>query len=619
MRFRGLVYLPAIFFWWLICFQLYRLVFFLIITSCSGNFAEGIYHGFVTDLAAAAYLMVLPVTLWFIANFFRTQSKGFIKIILISQIVLAVFVAFIEVVSLPLYPEWGTTFNLRALVSAESPGEAFTTFVDFLNWKWLLLFAAEVGVAITGFYFIQRYFYHPLANKTLRIILPIIIAILITVGIRGGIGEKHITVSSVFYTHHQSDNYLAVNKTFYFISTVKQKKHLDIITIDIQKERLNATYAKLYVEGQASDSLKLFATNRPNIVLIVLEGCPAEVFAPLGGMPGIAPCFEKLCSEGLLFTQFFASGFRTDQGLLSILSGLPALPYLNIMTDPKISEALPSLIQVLGEKGYNTAFIYGGDASFSKISDYMKSNNTATIIDKASFNKHQCRIEWGAPDDELFIMAGQQIKKYSEPFFACILTQSTHTPFEIEGRHKFPGENISEKYKSSVYFTDSCIGSFIERSRQTSWFNNTIFIITADHGSLYLGTHDFNDHERFRIPLLIFGTPLAEKFKGKIISRVGGSFDIPATLLAQLNIENRDFHFSKNLFNDRMYDHAYWATDQIMGWITDNKKVVFNFSNSDIYSTEGDTVHNAESVKDAIRFYKMVAEYTLLKKNPSVR
>jgi len=573
----------------------------------------------ITDFAAAGYLILIPAALWMFGNFIQGNRINLIKPNLIINIILAIFVCFIEVVSLPLYAEWGTTFNLRAAVSAASPGEAATTFFDYFSWKWLILFAAECAFVITGFYFIHKYLYDQVRNKILGICLPLVFVPLLIFGIRGGTGNFPINSETAFYSHNQSENYMAVNKTFYFISTLKQKKHLDIVDINYNREELAATYTKLYNTHGQNNSKEALNSSQPNIVLIILEGCPAEAFEPLGGEAGISPCFTKLCSKGLLFKRFYASGFRTDQGLLSILSGIPALPYLNIMADQTTASALPSLIKELNKNHYLTAFIYGGNADFSGIRSYFESNNTQVIIDKTAYTEKQLSIEWGAPDNELFNMATDKINEFEEPFFACILTQSTHTPFELEGKHKYPGKSTSDRYKSTVYFTDSCIGNFIDINQNAKWFDNTIFLITSDHGCLYLGNLDFNDHERFRIPLLLFGEALKVEYCGKSTDVVGSSHDIPATLLSQLKVKNGVFPFSKDLFNAKSYNHAYWITDHTMGWITNDRKIVFNFSDMEIYNTEGDTTNNRYFVIEGMQFYKLLAEYILLKKQPDIR
>ncbi|HOE05124.1 MAG TPA: LTA synthase family protein [Bacteroidales bacterium] len=613
---RGYYYLPLLFAFWMFVFALLRLMFYWVNAKSGINYFEGMEHGWRTDLATTGYLVFLPAVFWFSGNFFSSASVRLNKIGFLFSAVCFTLICFIDVVSLPLFPEWGSTFNLRAITSTESPGEAAITFLDYFKLKWLLMFLTPTVLGIFALHRIMLHFSNHIGNKVHRIALPLIVLPLLLLGMRGNIGKVPIQVSSAFYSHNQTANFLAVNKTFYFVSTLKQKKHLEIESIAFDKTELAQTWAKLYPEPAEGDTLSILTTLRPNIVVIVLEGCPADVFEPLGGFEGISPNFTELCKQGLLFNQIYASGFRTDQGMLNILSGLPALPFLNLMSDTELSRKYPSVLTELHNSGYFTSYMYGGDAGFSNFSFYFRHNNISAIVDKNSFSAKERCISWGVPDNFLFQRAGQELNTYKQPFFACIMTQSTHSPFDLQEKPHFPGEEISEKFKSSAYFTDSCIASFLNVNRNSEWYRNTIFIVVSDHGSLYLGNRDFNDHNRFRIPLLFYGEVLKPEFRGKTNATVGNSHDLPATLLTQLGLDYSPFPFSKNLLATSIYHHAFWITEQNIGWITSDRRMVFNFSTRDIYFTEGDTSNNKNYVSDGIRFYKILADYALKQEAP---
>lgn len=616
MKQKSLYYIPVLFIFWMFSFTLLRVMFYWVNVKSGISFLDGELHGLPTDVATTCYLIALPALLWLIGSFYKPWFRLTNKISFTLSAFCFVLVCFIDVASLPLFPEWGTSLNLRAVSAVESPHETAITVFDYFRLKWLLLLLIPSVLGVLALWEISQYLPQPIDNKYLRFSLVLLLFPLLFVGMRGGIDKIPIQVSSAFYSNNQTANFLAVNKTFYFVTTLKQKKHLEIESRYFDESDLANTYCKLYGRHAENDSSAIFTTSRPNIVLIVLEGCPADVFEPLGGIAGITPNFGKLCNQGLLFSQVYASGFRTDQGLLNLLSGVPALPFLNLMSDIELSDNYPSILTVLNDAGYYTSFMYGGDADFSNFDSYFLHNNTDKIVDKQCFPKTEQTISWGVPDDLLLNRVAQELNTYKEPFFSCIMTQTSHPPFDLSGKHHFPGNGTSEMFKSCVYFTDSCIASFIEGNQHSKWYKNTVFIVISDHGSLYLGICDFNDHNRFRIPLLMVGEALKNDYRGKTIANIGNSHDLPTSLLSQLQLDHSQFALSKNLLVDSAYHHAYWITEQNIGWITAAHRIVFNFSTSEVYFTEGDTTGIKTSVNDGLRFYKMVADYALKNKLP---
>ncbi len=609
------LYLPGLFLFWTLLFALFRILFFFFYVWPNTSFFAAWRAGLLTDISVASVLITIPAITIFLAYFIRKAAFRLQKTAFVINLILLLFICFIEVVSLPIYEEWGTTFNLRAVSTVASPGEAAGTFFDYLSPVLLSIFCAALLIGSFIQYLLYRLSVNTSGVNTITKLTVLPMALLLTVGIRGGIGQEPLKLKSAFFSQQQSENYLAVNKSFYFISTLKQKNHLEIQDVTISKAELHATYSKLYADSAKNDTCNLLNSNRPNIILIILEGCTAETFESPGGDTCLTPCYSKLSQNAIRFEQVYASGFRTDQGILSILSGLPALPYQNIMNDTALTSTLPSLTQELAGYGYTTMFLYGGDASYSRFNSYFRNHRTH-VIDRHSFNSQLYLNNWGVPDNILFERALHELNNMQESFFMCILTQSTHPPFDLPVSYRYGKTDKTAMYKSCVHFTDSCIGSFIQQCSKADWYSNSIFIITADHGSLYLGTRNFDDHERFRVPVLIFGPALNNSGAASVNSHCAGTHDIPASLLALLHIENKLFPFSKSIFDTNRYKHAFWITEHTMGWITPTQKMVVNHTTSDIYSISGDTLHINENRNDALRFYRMIAEYTLSGKNP---
>ena len=152
----------------------------------------------------------------------------------------------------------------------------------------------------------------------------------------------------------------------------------------------------------------------------------------LGGIPGVMPNLEKIASEGILFTNFYANSFRTDRGLTSILSGYPAQPTASIMKYPAKSQSLPGISKSLRKAGYDTQFLYGGDADFTNMRSYFISMGMDNIVCDRDFPLSQRLSKWGVPDDVTFEKFYSLIKEQSrEPFMKMFLTLSSHEPFDV--------------------------------------------------------------------------------------------------------------------------------------------------------------------------------------------
>ena len=608
---KNILYPFYLFIFWIVLFNIFRIFFFFIDTTKSSASLDGFYHGIRIDVATASYLIFPCLFIWIISLYFNNSSKSYRRFFLPLNISLFIVVCIIETVSIPLFKEWGTTFNLRAFEYLLSIKEVWHTISDFLTFTLFFSFIILIFIGVVVLNLIHSIGTTRVTNRWVITFISLISLIITMIGTRGGMGKFPINTSSCFYSNNQSNNYLAVNKSFYFINSLMKKKKLNIANENISHEELNKLYYKLYSNKSKNKGIDILDSRRPNIVLIILEGCPADVFKPLGGLKNVTPSFTNLCIEGILFSNIYSSGFRTDQGILSILSGVPALPYFNILNDIEITNRFPSIIKTLKKNGYETSFIFGGSLDFSNLNNYFLNNKTDKIIGEDNFLTKERTISLGVPDNILFNRVQKEVAKQKEPFFSCILTQSSHRPFDLKTKHKFSGEGMPELFESSVYFTDSCIGSFIQNCKNERWYKNTIFIITSDHGSLYLGNRDFNDHRRFQVPLLIYGPPIKEQYKGNMIVNIGNHYDFPSTLLSILNIPDDEFIFSKNLLTNNDYFHAYWITEHTLGWITDTQSIVINNETRELYFEKVKNMDNSMYKSNAMDFYKLVDDYVL--------
>jgi phosphoglycerol transferase MdoB-like AlkP superfamily enzyme len=294
---------------------------------------------------------------------------------------------------------------------------------------------------------------------------------------------------------------------------------------------------------------KIINTDKPNVVIIILESFTSKIIGVLGGRPEVTPNFNKLSHEGILFDNFYASGDRSDKGIVAILSGYPAQPTSSIIKFPQKTQNLPYLSHTLAKMDYSTNFYYGGDINFANMRSYFANGGFNTVT-KNDFNKSDCNSKWGVHDHIMFNKLLDDIDKENQKFFKVFFTLSSHEPFDVPMKTVINGDDEDNKFLNSAYYTDSCIGNFFENAQKRAWWKNTIFILVADHGVRLPDNTAINSVLKFKIPMLFLGGAL--KKQDTVIHTYGSQIDIPKTLLTQMGIKNDKYRFSKNLLSKKL-------------------------------------------------------------------
>ncbi|MBK9734600.1 MAG: LTA synthase family protein [Saprospiraceae bacterium] len=302
-----------------------------------------------------------------------------------------------------------------------------------------------------------------------------------------------------------------------------------------------------------------------NIVFIILEGWSADMVSYLGGNENVTPFFDSLSLLSVKFTNAFSTGFRTDQGLMSIQSGVPSIQSVNM---PNVLDKVmyyPSLCKHIETLGYNSSFIYGGDLNFSNLSNYLILQGFDTIISEKSFDTKQNITDWGIPDHIMLEKAVTIIDRQALPFFSTALLLSSHSPFDVPWPNEFTRDDIATKYKSSVRYSDQSLRQFFNTIKHKVWFQNTVFFITSDHGSTHSGYAGMEDHNRFRIPMIAYTLNTDSVIYNRFIEMPCNHFDLPFTVVKGLGIDPNEFRFGRDMFCQDSLKMSYWNTDSAAG------------------------------------------------------
>jgi phosphoglycerol transferase MdoB-like AlkP superfamily enzyme len=586
-------------------FAFYRLVFVFAYLSLTvpeiGLAREALfafYYALKLDLSMVGYLTIIPLIITFAWLFF--QKKWISKIIDGFTIFFIVIYSFISFGEIGIYNEWRTKLNYKALLYFEHPQEIFNsistgTFIILLIGM-LLLIAGWIWVYLKYYRFTKITFNAQWYYKLVFIILSPIFTFYF---IRGGFITIPISQSQSWFSKNQTLNDAAVNSGWNIFENI-----IDMQSLlrgnpfkSYSDEEAKKTVAEIY-KVEKDTTVNILKLDRPNIVMIILESWSADLVGALGDSLNITPNFDKLAKEGILFTNLYSSGNRSQQGMASIFSGFPALPITTITEHPEKYRKLPSLTQLLNKVGYRSSFYFGGQLIYGNIKSYIMYNQFAKIIEGNDFSSTIPRGKLGVHDEYLFNRNIDDLKTEPQPFFSAMFTLSSHSPYDQPIQNKITKEVTEKDFVNSAWYTDYALGKYFEQAQKQSWFSNTLFILVADHSHVSHQKHDLQTFEYHRIPLLLCGPAIKPAFWGTKMNKISSQTDIPTTLLKQLNIDSSKFPWSKNLFNPYTPEFAFFEMNNGLGWKRPSGYFVLNKREDQFLDKKIDSKDEEKVVKE---------------------
>ncbi len=326
-------------------------------------------------------------------------------------------------------------------------------------------------------------------------------------------------------------------------------------------------------EDEKFDPARLPLKHPPrNVVLISVESLSASFLGSFGDTRGLTPRLDALAREGLLFTRLSATGTRTVRGLEALSLGTPPIPGQAIVRRPG-NEHLASIGEILRRQGYETLFLYGGYGYFDNMNAYYAGNNYR-VVDRTDFPRASVGFAnvWGVADEFLFDNSLAQLDRThaaGKPFLAQIMTTSNHRPYTYpDGRIDIasPGGR-----NGAVKYTDYAIGHFIEQARRKPWFNDTLFVIVADHCAAAAGKTRL-PVTGYHIPLILYAPALLKPGRD---DRLASQIDIPPTLLDAMGLPGDDHFFGQSLFEQPDESRrAFISNYQELGYLKHDKLIV---------------------------------------------
>lgn len=554
-----------------------------------------IWHGLPLDLSMAGYLSVIP---GFLSIAVVWLKRDLVKPIMnIYFIIASLFITCSFLLNASLYPYWKYPLDSTPLFYFfTSPADAIASVSI---WQVILsiviLIVLTVGVWFTlrmrgekrqqysryaygygGFGSGKRNRFDDFDRHRGRTsIILLLLTGLLFLPIRGGITVSTMNTGQVYFSQNAYLNHSAVNPLFSLFESITHQEDFASQYRFMKDKEADKIFATMTSTSDENTYPLLneatFKKGTPDILIVIMESFASDIMPSMGSYKDVAVCLDSIAQQSILFTRFYANSFRTDRGMVSILSGYPAQPTTSIMRYPRKTSQLPSIARNLAKyKNYKTTYYYGGDADFCNMRSYLVSQGYQHIISDANFPIEDKLSKWGVPDHILAAKMMEDIKAQQNekrPMLRILQTSSSHEPFEV------PYHRLKDKRLNAFAYTDSVMGAIVREYRKLPRWKNTLIVFVPDHVGGYKENLNDHDRSRYQIPLILAGGAISRPMKVGII---GSQHDIAATLLGQLGVEHREFTFSKNMMSDATPKFAFFAVNDAFGIVSEENSLIYD-------------------------------------------
>ena len=526
------------------------------------------WHGLLLDATVAGYLTAIPWLLMLITIFVAIPEKVMRRILDIYFVIISLVVSLLVALDMGLFRHWGFRLDATILPYLKTPEEAAASVTWGDLWPTVLLFIAYAALMIFALRPCAKLYRAESPSPMRRFsgfISMLLLGGFLFLAIRGGTDTAPANVSKVYFSDNMFLNQAATNPIFSFLSSATRSELKDSDYRYFTDKECEDIFNMLQGDRASQQGNgSILKTARPNVVLIILESIGRTVTDEKVDGREVTPNINRLREEGIWFENMYANSYRTDRGTVAIMSGYPTHPKASIMKYPQKAHTLPSIARTLKQEGYTTSFTYGGDANFTNTISYLYGTGIEQVTDERSLSFNVARdTKWGYDDDlvcQYFADKVLQMASKPEPFFATLLTLSSHEPFEV------PYDAFENKILNAAAFTDHHVGAMIDRWRESEAWENMLVILIADHGMPYPEGVTIGDVERQRIPMIWCGGAVGEPQK---IATYASQADLAATLLNQMGLAAEDFDFSRDIFSNGVPHFGFYTYNNGFGVVSE--------------------------------------------------
>lgn len=500
----------------------------------AGDIVKAVFAGPRFDACAVAILF-LPLFFTSLVLPFIFSEKVVKNTFVLINAVLQIPFLFLSVVDIEFFNFAGRRFTLSSLfIFQEVKGKLSGFLLTYIP-------GSAAGAALIALYvwYVNRLTKNMSLSMTSKLghlgAHFLILIVLILFG-RGGFQQKPIDFVDASLFNAPVMNNLVLNTAFSLIKSSDKDKLPQVQFFTRPDEYIPL----LNGYGRKKSSLE---GNRPkapqNVIVILMESFALEYMGQYNHQEGYTPFLDSLGARSLFFKNAFANGRRSIEGVSSILAGIPALMNEAFITSEFASNYFVGLGSILSEKNYHLSFFHGGHNGTMYFDRFTKSAGISNYFganeyDGPSLDNDQV---WGIYDGPFFKFFGKKLGEFKQPFFSMIFSLSSHHPYTIPPEFKDKYKKGPLEILESIQYADEALKSFFEYASTQSWYDNTLFIITADHTQKNLLASYDNEIGHFRVPMLFFHPQM--KWSGVDTDLPVQHIDILPSIMDFLNFENK--------------------------------------------------------------------------------
>lgn len=552
-------------------------------------FIRGIWF----DNVIGCYILLLPLSILFIASIFNYYGKIIWTIISVYLSVLYIIVFLITAANIPYFQYFFKVINSSVYNWFGYMGTtAGMVFGETSYYPPLLMFIAASFLFI---FTIRRLlnFRHKIAQIPQQIHIPERLIIVLSgalciglclFGIRGRTGYNPIKISAAYYCTNPFLNQLGINPVFNLLNSTiddnrKENRNLHLMPEEEAVKNVQHYLARKGIEGISPIAREINPEDslcQPNIVLIFMESMSADFMKRFGQKKTLTPFLDSLYTQSVSFPNFYSAGIHTNHGMYSTLYSFPSIMKRNAMKGSVIPiySGLPTILK---DNGYQTMFFMTHESQYDNMNAFFRTNGFNEIYSQENYPKEKVVSGFGVQDDFLYDYAIERLKektKSEKPFFTVLLSISNHPPYIIPSYFHPKSETKEDQI---VEYADWSIHEFMKKASRQSWFKNTIFVLLGDHGKMVGNANCEMPQSYNHIPLMIYPSHpniCSGKLFAREVHHFGGQIDVAPTLLGLLNIKYTQNNFGIDLLKEKR-PCIFFTADNMIGVRNDSCQTIF--------------------------------------------
>ncbi|WP_264901699.1 LTA synthase family protein [Vibrio sp. STUT-A11] len=544
-------------------------------------------QGVRVDVATLCWLFILPALLSALLPLSGKIGNGWKWILRLWMVAGLWILVYMELATAPFIQEYDLRPNRLFVEYLIYPKEVMSML--WTGYK-LDLFIGAAGTAITlilGWKWSRKLTDSAQQiNWKWRPLLAILVVLIGVAGARSSLGHRPLNPAMVAFSSDPLLNDLTLNSSYsllfavnnmkseksaeQFYGKMDSQKMLEIVRGSSKKSDFNPELLPTMNHNAAT-----YKGKPKNLVILLQESLGTQFVGALGGLP-LTPNLDKLTEEGWLFTQMYATGTRSVRGIEAVTTGFPPSPSRSVVKLSKSQTGFFTIADLLKNQGYHTQFIYGGEANFDNMKTFFFGNGFEQIVEEKDYRNPGFVGSWGVSDEDLYNKADEEFERLSKddkPFFSLVFTSSNHSPYEYpQGKIEQYDENYMTR-NNAVKYSDYALGTFFEKAKKSGYWDDTIFIVIADHDARVSGAN-LVPVKHFHIPALIIGKGIEPRKD----NRISNNIDMPPTLLSLIGVDAKSPMIGRDLTKPlaREDERAMMQYDKNFGYLTRDNLVVFS-------------------------------------------